>query len=276
MGKLNVDIIVKADRIPEPDHPFYTDTLNIFPGGAATNYALSVHRLGHGSKILAKIGRSPIVKSLMTQLAEEGVGLDYVEEVDAEPNLTVIFLREDGRISMIRKKTHSLIPTPEDVSKMRGMFDVIHFASVPPTSVIYDEGARLVSYDPGPYAAEYGGEKVDVIYTNEVEYGRLGSRIDAKLVVIKRGSRGAIVLGDGIECEANGLKVKVVDTTGAGDVFDAAFNVKYSQDETVEEALRFAITASALKVERLGGTASPTLEQVEERLKKNEVKVICR
>ena len=266
-------MIVKADRIPEPDHPFYTDTMGIFPGGAATNYALSAHRLGHGSKILAKIGRSPIVKSLMTQLAEEGVGLDYV---DVEPNLTIIFLREDGRISMIRKKSHSLIPTAEDVSKMRGMFDVVHFASVPPTSVVYDEGSKLVSYDPGPYAAEYGGEKVDIIYTNEAEYKRLGSRVNAKLVVIKRGSKGATVLGDGVECEANGLRVSVVDTTGAGDVFDAAFNVKYSQDEPVEDALRFAITASALKVERLGGTGSPTLEQVEERLKKSEVKVICR
>lgn len=51
-------------------------------------------------------------------------------------------------------------------------------------------------------------------------------------------------------------------------MFDAAFNVKYSQDEPVEDALRFAITASALKVERLGGTGSPTLEQVEERLKR--------
>lgn len=60
---------------------------------------------------------------------------------------------------------------------------------------MYDEGSKLVSYDPGPYAAEYGGEKVDIIYTNEAEYKRLGSRVNAKLVVIKRGSKGATVLG---------------------------------------------------------------------------------
>ncbi|WP_240938868.1 PfkB family carbohydrate kinase [Metallosphaera hakonensis] len=273
---MNVDIIVKADRVPEPDNPFYTDVLTLLPGGAATNYALSVHRLGHGSKVLAKIGKSPIVKALMTQLAEEGVGLDYVEEIETEPSMALIFLRSDGKISMIRKIASNLIPTAEDVSKMRGMFDVIHFASVPPTSVIYDEGAKLVTYDPGPYASEYSGEKVDVIFTNEAEYGRLGSRINARLTVIKRGSKGATVLGDGTECEAEAHKVNPVDTTGAGDVFDAAFNVKYSVDEPIEEALRFAITASALKVQRLGGISSPTLEQVTERLKRSSVKVICR
>ncbi|MEM3946891.1 MAG: PfkB family carbohydrate kinase [Metallosphaera sp.] len=273
---MNIDVIVKADKIPEPDSPVYTDVMGIFPGGAATNYALSVRRLGHGSKILSKIGRSSVVKSLMSQLAEEGVGLDYVEEVESEPNMTLIFLREEGKISMIRKTIRTLLPTAEDVIKMRGMFDVIHFASIPPTSVIYDESARLVSYDPGPYASNYSGERVDIIYSNYAEYQKLGSRINAKLVVIKRGSKGALVYGDGVECQAEGLKVNVLDTTGAGDVFDAAFNVKYSTDESVEEALKFAITASALKVERLGGVSSPTLHEIMEKLKSIDLKITCR
>ncbi|QKR01105.1 carbohydrate kinase family protein [Metallosphaera tengchongensis] len=269
-------MLVRAEGIPEPDRPMFTDLLKLFPGGSATNYALSVLRLGHSSKILTKVGKSPIVKALMTQLAEEGVGLDYLEEVNEEPNITLIFLRSDGKVSMIRRTNPILLPTAEDVSKMRGMFDVIHFASIPPSSVIYDEGARLVTYDPGPYASEYGGEKVDVIFVNSEEYKRLGSRVNSKLVVVKRGANGAAVFGDGVECQGDGLKVNVLDTTGAGDVFDAAFNVKYSTDSEVSEALRFAIVASAIKVERLGGVSSPSIHEVMERLKKSNAKINCR
>ena len=277
VGRLNIDIVVKADKVPEPDVPTYTDLLEILPGGAATNYAVAVNRLGHEVKLLAKVSKSPLVKVMMGLLAQEGVGLDYVQELDGSPSIALIFLREGGRISMIRKLGVSVSLNQDDLKPLFGLFDVIHFASVRADIVLRDPNAELVSYDPGPTASNLTGvPEVDVLYLNEAEYEAVKDKLSkVRYVVVKRGSRGAEVFGEKERCVGKALNVKPVDTTGAGDVFDAAFNFALMEGMSLEDSLRFAITASGMKVERLGGTSSPTLEEVVKRMKSEHVEVIC-
>ncbi len=277
VGKLNADIIIKADRIPDPDTPAYTEVLEILPGGAATNYAVAVARLGHSSKVLAKVSKNPIVKVLMSFLTEQGVGLDYVQEEDGPMNSTLIFLREDGRVSMIRKQGVSTRIRPEDIRSLFGLFDVIHFASVNPELVVRDPTASLISYDPGPHAGNINRlPEVDVLYLNEAEYQRIDLKsVKARYIAVKMGAKGAMVIGEKERCVGKALKVDVVDTTGAGDVFDAAFNVALMEKWDLKDSLVFAIVASGLKVTRLGGTSSPTLEEVMSYIKKDKVEVTC-
>lgn len=277
IGKFNIDVIIKADLIPPTDASYYTDVFEILPGGAATNYAAAVVKLGHSAKLLAKVGKSDIALSLMKSLAELGVGLDYVEEVEMPPSAALIFLRDGGSISMIRRIGSFLALRKEDIMNYLGLFDVIHFASVPPNLVIKDPKAKLVSYDPGPYAGEISNVDVDVLFVNKKEYESIKDRIDAKYIVIKMGDKGARVITEGKECYAEAYRVeKVVDTTGAGDVFDAAFN--YELIETngdIKKALQFAVVSAGLKVKRLGGISSPYLNEVLEALHAYEPKVEC-
>ncbi|MCI4456054.1 MAG: carbohydrate kinase family protein [Sulfolobus sp.] len=277
VGKLNIDILVKADRVPDPDHPAYTDILEILPGGAATNYAVAVSRLGHSSKILARVSRNPIVKTIMSLLADSGVGLEYVHEMEGPTNSTLIFIRDDGKVSMIRKQGVSMAISAEDVKQLFGLFDVIHFASVSPNVVVRDPNARWVSYDPGPFAGELKElPQLDVLFLNEAEFSRLNvSGLKAKYVAVKMGSKGAIVIGENERCTAKALKVKAVDTTGAGDVFDAAFNVAMMEGWDLKDALAFAVVASGLKVTRLGGISSPTLEETLSVMKTQNVELSC-
>ena len=277
VGRLNIDVVVKADKVPDPDVPTYTDLLEILPGGAATNYAVAVNRLGHEVKLLAKVSRSPLVKVMMGLLAQEGIGLDYVQELDGSPSIALIFLRDDGRISMIRKLGVSASLSQDDIKPLFGLFDVIHFASVRSDIVLRDPNAGLVSYDPGPTASNLTSvPDVDVMYLNEAEYEAVKDKLSkVRYVVVKRGSKGAEVLSEKERCVGKALKVKPVDTTGAGDVFDAAFNFALMEGMSLEDSLRFAITASGMKVERLGGTSSPTLEEVVKRMKSENVEVTC-
>lgn len=275
VGKFNIDIIVKINRIPEIDTKTTTDILEILPGGSATNYSVAVNRLGHTAKLLAKVGKNHLVSALMRPLAEEGVGLDLVEEYDTAPNMALIFLRDDGSVSIVRKTNESLLPTVDDVKKYSSIFDVIHYASISPKTIYVDPSAKLITYDPGAYASEYEGERVNILYVNKREYSEIKAKINSDLVVIKMGKEGAKVEGDE-ECYAEGLKVNVVDTTGAGDVFDAAFNVSMINQNSIEDSLKWAIVASALKVTKIGGISSPRLEEVVKKLKETSINIKCK
>jgi sulfofructose kinase len=77
------------------------------------------------------------------------------------------------------------------------------------------------------------------------------------------GSEGAMALADGRILLAKGFEVKVVDTTGAGDVFHAGFIYGLLQNWEAVEILRFANAVAALKCRDLGGRREiPALEEV--------------
>jgi len=91
----------------------------------------------------------------------------------------------------------------------------------------------------------------------------------ARLVVVKRGPAGAMAWQDGRVWHSPGFQVEVVDTTGAGDSFNAGFLFAYViQEQSLVEALRFANACGALSTTGYGGTAAqPTLRQVLEMLR---------
>ncbi|QXJ31698.1 carbohydrate kinase family protein [Saccharolobus shibatae] len=278
VGRFNIDIIVKLDSIPPIDSSHMTDVLEIMPGGAATNYAVAVTKLGHSAKLLAKVGKNEVVRSLMEKVVELGVGLEYVEELNEKPSATLIFLRNDGTLSMVRRLGASILLTREDVKRCFGLFDVIHFASVSPNVVVRDPYAKLVSYDPGPQVKNIESIDVDILYVNEKEYEMIEDKnIKARFIVIKMGKKGAKIITETEECTVEPIQLeKVVDTTGAGDTFDAAFNVTYSDEKDIIKSLQVASVASGLKVTRIGGISSPTLEEVREYLRKKKPNVICK
>ena len=85
------------------------------------------------------------------------------------------------------------------------------------------------------------------------------------------GDKGSMVLGKKGEilfCPA--FSITPVDTTGAGDVYHAAFGVRYSETADVMESMRFASAVSALKCLQMGGrTSIPTRDQVNDFLNRN-------
>jgi len=77
-----------------------------------------------------------------------------------------------------------------------------------------------------------------------------------KKVIITLGSKGALVIADGIQQLVAAPVVAVVDTTAAGDVFNGALAVALSEGEDIITAVEFACKAAAISVTRLGAQAS--------------------
>ncbi len=140
-----------------------------------------------------------------------------------------------------------------------------------------------VSLDAGfdPYG-EWGDDNlmavlrlVDIFLPNDVEARQI-ARVDdteaalwelakyARLVVVKCGPSGALALHDGQVVRSPAFPVDVIDTTGAGDSFNAGFIHAYVfQGLLLQEALRSANACGALSATGVGGTAAqPALEQV--------------
>ena len=90
-----------------------------------------------------------------------------------------------------------------------------------------------------------------------------------RTVIITLGARGAFVTTEGGEQLVPGFKVKAVDTTAAGDIFNGALAVALAEGKPLEQAVRFANAAAAISVTRLGAQPSaPTRREIERFLKK--------
>ncbi len=88
-------------------------------------------------------------------------------------------------------------------------------------------------------------------------------------VIITLGARGAVLVADGRQLSSEPPPVKVIDTTAAGDCFAGAFTVALTEGQTMEQALRFAVYASALKVTKPGAQSGlPTRAEVEAALRR--------
>jgi D-beta-D-heptose 7-phosphate kinase/D-beta-D-heptose 1-phosphate adenosyltransferase len=92
---------------------------------------------------------------------------------------------------------------------------------------------------------------------NELEYSRITSECAG--LIVTRGSKGAQAIYHKIECAAP--QVEVADVTGAGDTFLSALAYCYVNTASIEQAIQFAITASAVTVQHLGVYA-PTLQEL--------------
>jgi sugar/nucleoside kinase (ribokinase family) len=112
----------------------------------------------------------------------------------------------------------------------------------------------------------------DVFLPNETELlkitckeqieAALGQLSSLPTLAVKLGGKGGLAKQKGKVVTASSLEVKVVDTTGAGDTFDAGFLYGYLHGWSLEQSLQLACACGSLSTQGVGGTtAQPTLEE---------------
>lgn len=270
VGNLNMDIAVYVDRIPAPGEVLTALDVDMRPGGAATNYAVAVAQYGHRVHLVASTSSSEYAKTILATLKELGVNVDGVKVVEEPPGLVVIIVQKGGERTMIKypgaNRELSADDVPHDLLENAHL---AHMASISPDLVVgvsrkcAQEGI-LVTYDPGVYAEALKNtvltfvENIDILFLNEKELTHLTGhvKVDAlfkhglSTLVVKMGQRGAVVLLPSGVCYhgvAQPIK-KPVDSTGAGDAFNAFFNAKYLESKNLSLALAHGVAAGALKV----------------------------
>lgn len=236
-------------------------------GGNAVNVAVQLALLGQVSHYFGAVGLDPNGTRTIAALAERGVDITFVQQkpgstaytdVDVLPSGERVFVHEDFGVCAGYR------PTSEDLAALRRM-DHIHIGWLD------DEGALRkaltaqglsVSQDISVNAdpAHLGVEGLAVAFgsagEDEAAAADLIDRLlreGAKLAVVTRGARGAWA-SDGHESFAvEAEKVDVVDTTGAGDSFIAAFLAGFKSGLAINACLAAGCRTAARTCSHIGG-----------------------
>lgn len=117
---------------------------------------------------------------------------------------------------------------------------------------------------------------IDILFYSEEDVedvGRFSRRHpDISILVETRGDRGAVIRYDGEEIKIGALETEVVDPTGAGDVFAAAFVCSQMMGDSVSRSAQLATAFSALVISGVGGDALMNTEIADVRISSNEVR----
>lgn len=293
IGSINMDIVVESARSPAQGETILGEKVHFIPGGKGANQAVASARLGAYTMMIGSLGRDEFGKSLRASLTKEKIDVSGVKQVDHVHSgvASILLAEKDNRIIVIPGANHDCLA--KDVNQNQHLIqqaDIILLQlEIPiPTVEKAIESAKndqkTVILNPAP-AIELSDEllsMVDYITPNRseltlltgVEIGNdhdleqaMSSLIDRgpKYVVTTLGSEGAAFMkADRKLIKMKGYSVPVIDTTGAGDSFNAALAYSIAQGQSIEEAVGFALKVSALKVTKLGAQIGmPYLAEVE-------------
>lgn len=286
VGSANVDYTVALGRLPGPGETVTGGTLLVNHGGKGANQALAARRLGADVRLIACVGDDAGGRGIRDALGAEGVDVTGVtSSAEAATGTALIVVDAEGRNQIAVAPGANRRLDVDAVARRRADFEwaavVVCQLEIPlPTVRFVLEQARrrgvttILNPAPVPDTPIDVWPLVDYLTPNEGEAGRLSgmpvtdraSAADAAralrhqgvgVVVVTLGPDGALCLGSAEALHVRGLAVTVLDTTAAGDTFNAALAVTLAERVSLAEGLRFANAAAALACTRRG--AQPSL-----------------
>ncbi len=283
IGDLNVDVIVSgAPQLPVLGHEIPCDDVQTVMGGAASIFACRLAQLGGGVDILGKLGDDVYGGIALENLKSSGVGTSKVKVLDG--------FRTGVTISLTYPKNRALVTYMKGFEKLTGSdvdpkifagYDHLHISSIyilrnllGSVSAIFSEAKKrglTTSLDTNAdplneyrYVDDILAH-VDIFFPNDKEAKAITKtssvhvaleRLSAKVpvVAIKRGEKGAIGRFKGKTVRVKPFNIKPIDTTGAGDCFDAGFVYSFlHKNRSFKDSIKFANALGALSCLYIGG-----------------------
>jgi ribokinase len=262
----------------------------MLPGGKGANQAYAAARLGARVSMIGKVGYDLFGDRLRANLAAAGIDVSQVRSTQsAATGVAAITVDDQGQNSIVvapganfawsRIEAESLRPVLRGASFALFQLETpLEFVEAV-LAIAKSEGVQTM-LDPAPAQPLPRSilELTDYLTPNEPEAALLTNNagndpsdiatalhaLGAKQVVLKLGSSGAF-FSNGIGThQASAPKVEVIDSTAAGDTFNAALAVALSEGQPIKAALHFANRAAALSVTKLGAQSSaPSRAEVE-------------
>jgi ribokinase len=301
VGSINLDLVGATQRIPIAGETVAGFSFQTFPGGKGANQAVAAARLGASVSMLGKLGTDAFGAQLRESLENSKVMTDGIEAVPGSSGVALITTDAEGQnaITVVSGANAYLSPVDLDahIDTIRSAGILLTQLEIPLETVQYlgeiaiREGIPLV-LDPAPARALSASllKCVDWLTPNETEAcfllgwapGELSNEaledaanallaLGSQNVIIKLGGRGCFVaLLDGTRQLMPAYGVHAIDTTAAGDAFNAALAVALLKGQDALSSASWATAVAAISVTRPGAQPSmPTSLEVDRFLEES-------
>lgn len=284
VGSINMDMTVKAERIPLKGETLKGEDLKYIPGGKGANQAVAMAKLGADVEMFGCVGNDSAGKELVQNLKDMGVKTDNIRAVDGVPTgIALITVGENDNTIIVVAGANDCVDKAYVDSIKEELLQsevVVLQHEIPQETNEYvirlcHENNVKVVLNPGP-ARPVKKEIVDlvtyltpneheakIIFGEEIPTEELLQKYPEKLLITQGAKGVSMCLAEGKVLLVPARRAEVVDTTGAGDTLNGAFTVQIAKGESVKDALRFGNIAASLSTEKFGAQGGmPTFEEV--------------
>jgi sulfofructose kinase len=280
VGANSIDFVYRLPAYPRPDSPFAKLPITehvISCGGQVTTALATCAAMGLSTSYIGTIGSDEHGRRMRDELERRGIDVSHAVVRDAGNPFAVILLddREGERVVLWHRDPRLALTAGEISGDAIASARLVHVddvdleasleaarlaraAGIPVTSDIErttEDVRALVDAVTIPIFAEH----VPSALTGEADLPRALEQLRRPhhtMLGVTLGARGALLLAGDEVIREEGIAVKTVDTTGAGDVFRGAFISALLRGDDPRTILRFANAAAALSCTRVGAMSS--------------------
>jgi ribokinase len=277
-GSINLDLIGGVDRLPRPGETVAGTSFSTAPGGKGANQALAAARAGAAVRMAGAVGRDAFAEAALALLKSGGVDLARVRAVDGPTGVALILVESEGENviavipgangTMNEADAAGLEFSPEDVLLLQ--LEVPVAAIEAAARRARAAGARVL-LNFAPYRADALSvlQYATHLIVNESECALIAEALTCQAedlagqaaalaeklnvaVIVTLGKEGALVVEGRRLDRASALKVRAIDTVGAGDTFCGYLAAAFSEGLLLPQALELAASAASLACTKPG------------------------
>lgn len=284
-GDANADLLVEGPLSLAVGTEKLASDISLVLGGSSAITAFNLSRLGARVAFASVIGRDSFGQIVETKLARGGVDLRFLRHDDrVKTGVTIWHTKKGKRAGITYPGTIAMLKAEDLTDDVLTTARHLHMGAYFLQTAFHNHAPRIfarakelglstsldTNYDP---AEQWRSNldsllpHIDFFFPNDDEAGQITGKRNAQAaarelarlaqtVVVKRGAKGVAVANSQGTFELPARRVKVVDTTGAGDTFNAGFLARFLAGGNIQSCAKAGIAAGARCVQAVGGTAA--------------------
>lgn len=279
VGSINVDNVLKVSRLPKEGETISAENYNIKFGGKGANQAVAARKLGADVSLIGAVGKDDMGKQNINNFKNIGMNVEGIKISNNQTGCAVIPVDESGNNMIIIYPGANDSVNEEHIKKYEYLIkecDLVMLQfEIPMSSVEYAAKVakkynKIIVLNPAPAKKISSSllKMVDYITPNETELMEITGISDiekgaesliekgVKNVIVTLGDKGCLYMNKYETIKMDRFNVNAVDSTAAGDSFNAAFAVSVCENKKIKESLRFASAAGALTATKRGAQNS--------------------
>ncbi|WP_025720630.1 ribokinase [Paenibacillus polymyxa] len=286
IGSSSMDLVVTSSKRPGAGETVLGESFTTVPGGKGANQAVAAARLGADVTMIGRIGDDHFGEQILRNFEENHVYTGYVKPVTHMESGTahIVLAEGDNSIVVVKAANNEVTPAyvEEALDVIRSSDIVLIQQEIPSETVVYvsEICAKYqvpLLLNPAPAREVDDSVIANATYITPNEHEAAIMFKDMSLqealrkypnkLFVTEGSNGVRFFDGEQEVVVPTYKVEAVDTTGAGDTFNAAFAVALAEGKSLADSVKFANRAASLSVTQFGAQGGmPTRREVEEKI----------